>query len=53
MLVRGLVYKTSSQLSFFNAPNNSKSEEFNLKNFEMLADSTDQHWFKQAHVGKI
>ena len=29
----------------------SKSEEF--KDTEVFADSEEQHWFKQAHVGKF
>ena len=32
---------------------NSKSEEFNLNNIEVLVDSEEQNLFKRAHVGKI
>ena len=30
----------------------SKSEQFSIKDIEMLVDSEKQNWFKQAHVGK-
>ena len=31
----------------------SKSEEFNLKDIEVLVESEEQNWFKRAHVGKF
>ena len=37
-----------------NAPNaSSKSEEFSLKDIEVVIDSEEQNWFKRAHVGKF
>ena len=30
-----------------------KSEEFNLKDIEVLVDNKEQRWFKRAHVGKF
>ena len=30
---------------------NSKSEEFSLKDIEVLVDSEEQNWFKRTHVG--
>ena len=39
----------SSVLNVSNA--NSKSEEFSLKDIEMLVDSEEQNWFKRTHVG--
>ena len=37
-----------------NVPNvSSKSEEFSLKDTEVLVDSEEQNWFKLAHVGKF
>ena len=39
--------------SLLNVPNaSSKSEEFSLKNIEVLVDSEGENWFKRAHVGK-
>ena len=32
---------------------NSRSEEFSLKNIEELVDSEGQNWFKKAYVGKF
>ena len=39
----------SSVLNVSNA--NSKSEEFSLKDTEVLVDSEEQNWFKRTHVG--
>ena len=40
--------------SLLNVSNgSSKSEEFSLNYIEMLADITEQNWFKRAHIGKI
>ena len=41
----------SSLLNASNASN--KSEEFSLKNIEVLVDNEEQNWFKQTHVGKF
>ena len=30
----------------------SKSEEFSLKDIEVLVEGEEQHWFKWAHIGK-
>ena len=43
--------KMSSLLNVSNT--SSKSEEFNLKDIEVLVDSEEQIWFKQAHFGKF
>ena len=43
--------RMSSVLNVSNA--NSKSEEFSLKDIEVLVDSDKQNWFKRAHVGKF
>ena len=40
----------SSLLSVSNA--NNESEEFSLKDIEMLLDNGDQNWFKRAHIGR-
>ena len=29
----------------------SKSEEFSISDIEVLVDSEEQNWFKQAHMG--
>ena len=29
----------------------SKSEEFSLKDIEVLVESEEQNWFKRAHIG--
>ena len=42
---------SSSLMSVSN--DNSKPEEFGLKDIEVLVDSEEQNWFKQAHVGKF
>ena len=34
-----------------NASSSSKSEEFNLKDIEVLVDSEEQSWFKRDHAG--
>ena len=40
--------------SLLNVPNaSSKSEEFSLKDIEVVVDSEVQNWFKGAHVGKF
>ena len=39
----------SSVLNVSNA--NSKSEQFSLKDIEVLVDSEEENWFKQARVG--
>ena len=39
----------SSLLNVSNA--SSKSEELNLKDIEVLANSKEQNWFKRAHIG--
>ena len=39
--------------SLLNVSNGSKSEEFNLKNIELLVHSEEQNWFKQSPVGKF
>ena len=37
-----------------NVPNaSSKSEEFSLKDIEVLVHGEEQNWFKPAHVGKV
>ena len=41
----------SSVLNVSNA--SSKSEEFSLKDIEVLVDIKGQNWFKRAHVGKF
>ena len=38
----------SSMLNVSNV--NNKSEEFRIKDIEMLVDSEEQNWFKRAHV---
>ena len=39
--------------SLLNVSNfSSKSEDFNLKDIEVLVDREEQNWFKRAHVGK-
>ena len=43
----------SSKLSLLNASSSSKSEEFNLKDIEVLVDSKEQHWFKWDHIGNF
>ena len=40
-----------SLLNVSNASN--ESEEFSLKDIEMVADNKQQNWFQRAHVGKI
>ena len=40
----------TSQVSLLNASSNSKSDEFNLKDIEVLVHGKEQSWFKQAHV---
>ena len=40
--------KMSSMLNVSNV--NNKSEEFRIKDIEMLVDSEEQNWFKRAHV---
>ena len=37
-------------LNIFNDSN--KSEEFSLKDIEVLVDSEKQNWFKRAHIGR-
>ena len=37
----------SSELSLLSS---SKSEEFNLKDIEVLVDGKELHWFKRAHI---
>lgn len=43
--------KRSSQVSLLNTSNRNKFEEFNPKDIEMLVDSKEEPWFKQAHIG--
>ena len=43
----------SSNHSLLIASSSSKSEEFNPKNIVVLVNDKEQHWFKQAHVGKF
>ena len=43
--------KRSSQVSLLNASSRNKFEEFNPKDIEMLVDSKEEPWFKQAHIG--
>ena len=38
---------------FYVSNASSKSEEFTLKDIEVLVDSKEQNWFKRAHVGKF
>ena len=38
--------------SLLNVSNDSKSEEFNLKDIEVLVDNKEQNWFKRAHIGQ-
>ena len=41
-------------MSLLNVPNASNnSEEFSLKDIEVLVDSEAQNWFKRAHMGKV
>ena len=41
----------SSRFSLLNSTsNNSKSEEFSLKDIELFVDSKKQPWFHQAHT---
>ena len=47
----GNLIKMSSLLNVPNA--SSKSEEFSLKDVEVLVDGEEQNWFKRAHVGKF
>ena len=42
----------SSQLSLLNDSSSNKSEEFNIKDTELLADNKEQSPFKRAHVGQ-
>ena len=42
---------SSSLLNVSNGTN--KSEEFSLKDIEVLIDSEGKNWFKRAHVGKF
>ena len=46
-----LQIKMSSLLNVSNG--NSKPEEFNLNDIEVLVASEEQNWFKKAHVGKF
>ena len=39
--------------SLLNVSNSSKSEEFNLKDIEVLVNGEEQQWFKRAQVGKF
>ena len=39
--------------SLLNVSNSSKSEEFNLKNIELLVDSEESNWFKRSPIGKF
>ena len=40
--------------SLLNVPNvSNKSEEFSLKDIEVLVDSKEQNWFKRVLVGKL
>ena len=49
-----LVYsELSFQLYLLDVFSSSKSEEFKVKDIEVLVDSKDQPWFKQAHIGKF
>ena len=41
----------SSLLNVSDASN--KSEDFSLKDIEVLVDSEEQNWFKRAHVKKF
>ena len=43
--------KMSSLLNVSNASN--ESEEFSLKDIEMVVDNKEQNWFKRAHLGKF
>ena len=38
--------------SLLNVSNGSKSEEFNLKDIEVIVDKKKPNWFKRAHMGK-
>ena len=38
--------------SLLNVSNDSKPDEFSLKDIEVFVDSEEQNWFKRAHVGK-
>ena len=38
--------------SLLNFSNDSKPEEFSLKDIEVLADNKEQSWFKRAHIGQ-
>ena len=40
----------SSLLNVSNA--SKKSEEFSLKDIEVLVDNKEQNWFKRAHIGR-
>ena len=39
-------------MTSLNVSSSSKSEEFNLKDIQVLVDNEKQPWFKQAHTGK-
>ena len=39
-------------MTLLNVSSSSKSEEFNLKDIQVLVDNEKQPWFKQAHTGK-
>ena len=40
--------------SLLNASNdNSRPEEFRIKDIKVFVDSGEQNWFKRAHVGKF
>ena len=47
--LKGLQIKMSPVLNISNA--SSKSEEFSLKDIEVLVDNKEQNWFKRAHIG--
>ena len=41
------------KMSLLNVPNvSNKSEEFSLKDIEVLVGSGEQNWFKRVHAGK-
>ena len=51
LIQKELQVKMPSSLNVSNASN--KSEEFSLKDIEVLVDSEEQNWLKRAHVWKF
>ena len=51
LIQKELQVKMPSSLNVSNASN--KSEEFSLKDIEVLVDSEEQNWLNRAHVWKF